>query len=175
MIVKRKLYSVMDEEGNQGYYLYNEATGEEKLFSVVEEEQREFARGTGAAVYYAEQMMKNKGNKIANKAAKREYYKAVGLDQFAKNNKRLILNRGARPSNTFEDLKVSIGRSFDPASNKGTGTGVNKYMEYKKPGDIGFNKEVMKSSKKVNEMNKHNKAMDNLKGGFRPSKINTMN
>ena len=33
MIVKRKLYSVMDEEGNQGYYLYNEATGEEKLFS----------------------------------------------------------------------------------------------------------------------------------------------
>lgn len=34
MIVKRKLYSVMDEEGNLGYYLYNEATGEEKLFSV---------------------------------------------------------------------------------------------------------------------------------------------
>ena len=32
----------MDEEGNLGYYLYNEATGEEKLFSVVEEE-REFA------------------------------------------------------------------------------------------------------------------------------------
>lgn len=42
MIVKRKLYSVMDKEGNKGYYLYNEATGEEKLFSVVEEE-REFA------------------------------------------------------------------------------------------------------------------------------------
>jgi hypothetical protein len=42
MIVKRKLYSVVDEEGNLGYYLYNEATGEEKLFSVVEEE-REFA------------------------------------------------------------------------------------------------------------------------------------
>ena len=33
MIVKRKLYSVMDEEGNQGYYLYDESTGEEKLFS----------------------------------------------------------------------------------------------------------------------------------------------
>ena len=28
----------MDEEGNLGYYLYNESTGEEKLFSVVEEE-----------------------------------------------------------------------------------------------------------------------------------------
>lgn len=33
----------MDEEGNLGYYLYNEATGEEKLFSVVDEE-RLFAR-----------------------------------------------------------------------------------------------------------------------------------
>ena len=25
----------MDEEGNQGYYLYNEATGEEKMFAAV--------------------------------------------------------------------------------------------------------------------------------------------
>ena len=33
MIVKKKLFSVMDEEGNQGYYLYDESTGEEKLFS----------------------------------------------------------------------------------------------------------------------------------------------
>ena len=41
MIVKRKLFSVIDEEGNLGYYLYDEATGEEKLFFVVEEEQRE--------------------------------------------------------------------------------------------------------------------------------------
>lgn len=37
MIVKRKLYSVMDEEGNLGYYFYNESTGEEKLFSVEDE------------------------------------------------------------------------------------------------------------------------------------------
>ena len=43
MIVKRKLFSFIDEDGNQGYYLYNESTGEEKLFSVVEEE-REFAK-----------------------------------------------------------------------------------------------------------------------------------
>ena len=42
MIVKRKLFSFIDEDGNLGYYLYNESTGEEKLFSVVEEE-REFA------------------------------------------------------------------------------------------------------------------------------------
>ena len=32
----------MDEEGNQGYYLYNEATGEEKMFSVVEDERLYF-------------------------------------------------------------------------------------------------------------------------------------
>ncbi len=43
MIVKRKLFSFIDEDGNLGYYLYNESTGEEKLFSVVEEEEREFA------------------------------------------------------------------------------------------------------------------------------------
>ena len=42
MIIKRKLYSVIDEEGNLGYYLYNESTGEKKLFSVVEEE-RDFS------------------------------------------------------------------------------------------------------------------------------------
>ena len=40
MIVKRKLYSVMDEEGNQGYYLYNEAAGEERLFAKNDEEEK---------------------------------------------------------------------------------------------------------------------------------------
>ena len=35
----------MDEDGNQGYYLYNEATVEEKLFSVVEEEERLYFLG----------------------------------------------------------------------------------------------------------------------------------
>ena len=30
-MIKNKLYSVMDEEGNLGYYLYNESTGEEKI------------------------------------------------------------------------------------------------------------------------------------------------
>ena len=53
MIIKRKLFSFIDEDGNLGYYLYNESTGEEKLFSVVEEE-REFGEV-----------------KRANKAAKR--------------------------------------------------------------------------------------------------------
>ena len=35
MLVKRKLYSVMDEEGNQEYYLYDENNGEEKMFATV--------------------------------------------------------------------------------------------------------------------------------------------
>ena len=81
MIVKRKLYSVIDEEGNLGYYFYDESTGEEKLFSVVEDEKL-YARGTGAAVYYAKQMMRNKGNKIANKIANREYFINKGRDAF---------------------------------------------------------------------------------------------
>ena len=41
MIVKRKVFSVIDEEGNLGYYLYDEATGEEKLFSEKKEEKIE--------------------------------------------------------------------------------------------------------------------------------------
>lgn len=46
MIIKRKLFSFIDEDGNLGYYLYNESTGEEKLFSVVEEEKLYFNLGT---------------------------------------------------------------------------------------------------------------------------------
>lgn len=41
MIVKRKVFSVIDKEGNLGYYLYDEATGEEKLFSEKKEEKIE--------------------------------------------------------------------------------------------------------------------------------------
>ena len=38
MIVKRNLFSCIDEDGNLGYCLYNESTGEEKLFSMVRKE-----------------------------------------------------------------------------------------------------------------------------------------
>ena len=34
MLVKKKLYSVMDEEGNLGYYLYDESNGEERMFAL---------------------------------------------------------------------------------------------------------------------------------------------
>ena len=59
----------MDEEGNLGYYLYDEATGEEKLFSVVEEEERMYARGVGQAVKAATQMAQSKGQGAINRAA----------------------------------------------------------------------------------------------------------
>ena len=62
MLIKRKLFSVMDEEGNLGYYLYNESTGEEKLFSIVDEEERMYAsvRHTKKAVTSViDSMLKN--------------------------------------------------------------------------------------------------------------------
>ena len=70
MIVKRKLYSVIDEEGNLGYYLYNESTGEEKLFSVVEDERLYFLGehkgkfgkgGTASGVVFTGKDMLNTG------------------------------------------------------------------------------------------------------------------
>ena len=71
-MIKNKLYSVMDEEGNLGYYLYNEDTGEEKLFSVVEEERLyflgehrgKFGKGGTAsgAVFTVEDMLKQGAN-----------------------------------------------------------------------------------------------------------------
>ena len=110
MIVKRKLFSFIDEDGNLGYCLYNESTGEEKLFSVVEEE-REFARGTGSAVYYAEQMMKNKGNKIANKAANRISTIKLGRGMF--DDARVV-----RGTNNWAEnrklSKLSLGKKIDP-------------------------------------------------------------
>ena len=50
MLVKRKLYSVMDEEGNLGYYLYDESNGEERMF----------ARGTKEAGKAAKEFLKKK-------------------------------------------------------------------------------------------------------------------
>lgn len=69
MIVKRKLFSFIDEDGNLGYCLYNESTGKGKLFSVVEDEKM-YARGVGQAVKAATQMVQSKGQGMANKAAK---------------------------------------------------------------------------------------------------------
>ena len=82
MIVKRKLYSVIDEEGNLGYYLYNEATGEERMFSVVEDE-RLYARGVGMAVQNATRMAQSKGFGAANKAANKiDLIKKSGTTKF---------------------------------------------------------------------------------------------
>lgn len=40
MLIKKKFFSILDEEGNLGYYLYDEATGEEKLFADKEGEKK---------------------------------------------------------------------------------------------------------------------------------------
>ena len=53
----------MDEEGNLGYYLYNESTGEEKLFSVVEEEKMY------ASVRYGKKAVKT----LLEKSAKKKF------------------------------------------------------------------------------------------------------
>lgn len=91
MIVKRKLFSFIDEDGNLGYYLYNESTGEEKLFSVVEEE-REFARGVGSAVKVAMKRASSKGQGAINKAVKRnDLIKQTGLSKFKSENFRTVL------------------------------------------------------------------------------------
>ena len=90
----------MDEEGNMGYYLYNEATGEEKLFSVVEEE-REFGVNDlklakklypGYAKYVS-------GSKEADALLKRylRFYRASDIGS----------NLGAEHSNIKELLKLS--------------------------------------------------------------------
>ena len=90
MIVKRKLYSVMDEEGNLGYYLYDESTGEEKMFSVVEDEKM-YARGVGMAVQNATRMAQSKGLGAINKAAKRnDLLRQTGLPKFKPENFRTV-------------------------------------------------------------------------------------
>ena len=62
-MIKNKLYSVMDEEGNLGYYLYNESTGEEKLYSVVDEEERLYANLDEEDIKFLEE---HAGNKVRN-------------------------------------------------------------------------------------------------------------
>ena len=116
MIIKRKLFSFIDEDGNLGYYLYNESTGEEKLFSVVEEE-REFARGTKEAGKKAAEFLAKKGNKIANKIAKfrdTRHYKGE-LSPIDKS----TVNRGL----------LRVGEKLNQAKTKGDLKAVDKIMD----------------------------------------------
>ena len=167
MIVKRKLYSVMDEEGNLGYCLYNESTGEEKLFSVVEEEKM-YARGKGAAVYYAEQMMKNKGNKIANKTANREYFINKGREVFERGNRSRFKMNGDRKLSTIipgskridpethslNDIYLIKGKSIGVRNRRSSTPGVIHSIDMKglhnSSGNTGYNKEIMEFWKTKN-------------------------
>ena len=140
MIVKRKLFSFIDEDGNQGYYLYNESTGEEKLFSVVEEE-REFARGTGAAVYYAEQMVRRGGQKALNKTAIKKYIESLGKEA------REILGISRylkRNPGTKSDLSTVIGRDRMKSALKDRNyPKVLKAIDNKTAGNIKKNKDAI--------------------------------
>ena len=102
-----------------------------------------FARGTKEAGKIAKEFLSKKGNKIVNKAQKREYYRDLGLGQFVRNNERIV--NDVRPDSLTEDLMVSIGKSkFSDAVRNRRTVGVNRFMKYKEPGDIKLNKEVIK-------------------------------
>ena len=149
-MIKNKLYSVMDEEGNLGYYLYNESTGEEKLFSIVEEEERMYAKGVGDAVGVARKRMMNKGNKIANKAAKRNYHKTLGTNVFNNHDRAITMSVARSGDCRIEDLKVMLGREYDPVRRilgDDAKESVNRYIYSKRPGQTLHNKSVIKSSK----------------------------
>ena len=113
MIIKRKLFSFIDEDGNQGYYLYNEATGEEKLFSVVEEE-REFARGVGQAVKAATQFAQSKGQGAFNRAASQladSGGKKLRISKYLKTSTRALRNTEDTAMSSVNDVINARGRS----------------------------------------------------------------
>ena len=149
MLVKRKLYSVIDKEGNLGYCLYNESTGEEKLFSVVEEEERMYARGVGNAVTEAVKRASTKGNKVANKAAKRiDKVREKRLKNFLSKNKELIgLDSPAVPKYISSETGRTIinpewNPSYSPESMRSTVRNKAKQYYSKNPIHDKINKRV---------------------------------
>jgi hypothetical protein len=129
MIVKRKLYSVMDEEGNLGYYLYNESTGEEKLFSIVEEEERMYARGVGRrAVKAATKMAQSKGQGMANKAAKNiesrvRGAKMLNIPKYKSDLGKTILNPEFKSDRVIRSGRSVENNALDRVTNANLGKG----------------------------------------------------
>lgn len=133
MIVKRKLFSFLDEDGNLGYYLYNESTGEEKLFSVVEEE-REFARKD---YYYLSEeealALRAERNKLAAEArAKRSQIlkDKASWDAAAMGDKKVLdANNAARSSNyksVLAETKSKAENLRNKALENSTNTTIGK-------------------------------------------------
>ena len=111
MIVKRKVFNVMDEEGNLGYYLYNESTGEEKLFSVVEEE-REFADLDEDDIKFLEEHARNKKRNARNlgykKAASSGALSALAVMGADKISKGKLIKPEAKLSKAIKNNKTPI-------------------------------------------------------------------
>jgi hypothetical protein len=112
MLVKRKLYSVMDEEGNLGYYLYNEATGEEKLFSVVEEDERLFANLDEDDIKFLEEHARNKERNAKNLGYKKAISSGAlaslavaGADKISKGK---LIKPEAKLSKAIKNNKTSL-------------------------------------------------------------------
>ena len=89
MIVKRKLYSVIDEEGNLGYYLYDESTGEERMFATFSPSQvaslSKSAPKLNASAY--KNFWKNAMNDGAKKQVARSMYNGATTSAMLKPNK----------------------------------------------------------------------------------------
>ena len=133
MLVKRKLYSVMDEEGNLGYYLYDESNGEERMF----------ARGVN---------MRNlgKGFKKINKAAKRADDIKAGIKEIT------APGESIKERMRFADMnkKYGLGGPAPVHKVKG-GDAYLRYHRYNNPlnssifpekiaGDVNHNRDILR-------------------------------
>ena len=123
MLIKRKLYSVIDEEGNLGYYLYDESNGEEKLFSVVEEE-REFGMKSKALAVFVP------GAYQAKEAAKYAYDE----DDYKKKRGGYAL-KGAFTPGTATYIKKKVEKMANDGASKEE---IRNYLEKK-----GYNNHLM--------------------------------
>ena len=110
----------MDEEGNLGYYLYDETTGEEKMFSVVEE-QREFSTESKILGVFAP------GAYQAKEAAKYAYDE----DEYKKRRSKYAL-KGAFTPGTATYIKKKVERMAREGASKEE---IRDYLENKGHGN----------------------------------------
>ena len=105
-MIKNKLYSVIDEEGNQGYYLYNEATGEERIFADLDEEDIKFLEE------HADNKKRNARNLGYKKAASSGALSALAVHGADKISKGKLIKPGATLSKHFKNNKTPIAISI---------------------------------------------------------------
>ena len=134
----------MDEEGNLGYYLYDEATGEEKMFSVVEEE-----RLFRTPVKISEVL--GKGLKIPNKR-KKQLFEEISKNRVltgspTKRQYRKITQSGVTPNKhalstgvggpitKSNDLLLNFEPSI-PTNHSINIKGINEHVNFTSPKEI---------------------------------------